>query len=144
MITVLANGCFDVLHAGHVLHLEAAAKLGDRLIVSLTLDEHVNKGQNRPINDWASRALVLRALRCVADVVPSIDGSEAIMQIRPNVFVKGIDYKDTSVIERVRAACDLVGAKLVFTETPKMSFSDKLSALSSKLCGVGDGDYGVE
>ena len=52
------------------------------------------------------------------------------MQIRPNVFVKGIDYKDTSVIESVRAACALVGAKLMFTETPKMSFSDKLSELS--------------
>ncbi|MCR4297492.1 MAG: adenylyltransferase/cytidyltransferase family protein [Gallionella sp.] len=142
MITVLANGCFDVLHAGHVLHLEAAAKLGDRLVVSLTLDEHVNKGPHRPINDWDSRALVLRALRCVSEVVPSTDGAEAVMTFRPDVAVKGIDYKDTQVIERMRAACALVGAKLVFTETPKMSFSDKLAALLSS--GVGDGDYGVE
>ena len=130
MITVMANGCFDVLHAGHVLHLDAAAKLGDRLVVSLTLDEHVNKGPRRPINDWASRALVLRALRCVSDVVPSVGGVESVKAYRPDIFVKGMDYKGTSIIEPVRAACALVGAKLMFTETPKMSFSDKLAELS--------------
>ena len=144
MITVLANGVFDVLHAGHVMHLEAAAKLGDRLVVALTLDGHVNKGPYRPINDWASRALVLRALRCVSDVVPSTDGAEAVMTFRPDVAVKGIDYKNTPVIERMRAACAFVGAKLVFTDTPKMSFSDKLYALLPRPRGVGDGDYGVE
>ena len=130
MKTVMANGCFDVLHAGHVLHLEAAAKLGDRLVVSLTLDECVNKGPHRPINDWASRALVLRALRCVSDVVPSTGGVEAVATYHPDIFVKGADYKGTSVIEPVRAACAIIGTKLVFTDTPKMSFSDKLSELS--------------
>ncbi len=132
---------FDVLHAGHVLHLEAAAKLGDRLVVSLTLDEHVNKGPHRPFNDWVSRALVLRALRCVSEVVPSTDGAKAVITFRPDVFVKGIDYKDTTTIESVRAACALVGAKLVFTDTPKMSFNDKLSAL---LSAPRDGTYGAE
>ena len=144
MITVLANGVFDVLHAGHVMHLEAAAKLGDRLVVALTLDGHVNKGPNRPINDWESRALVLRALRCVSDVIPSTDGVEVIAEFRPDIFVKGIDYKDASVIGPVGAACAFVGAKLVFTDTPKMSFSEKLSALLPRPRGVGDGDYGVE
>ena len=139
MIIVLANGCFDVLHAGHVLHLEAAAKLGDRLVVSLTLDEHVNKGPRRPFNDWESRALVLRALRCVSEVVPSIGGVESVMAYRPDIFVKGKDYKGASVIEPVRAACALVGAKLVFTETPKTSFSDKLSALRYMPREVGEG-----
>ena len=144
MITVMANGCFDVVHAGHVMHLEAAAKLGDRLVVSLTLDEHVNKGPYRPINDWASRALVLRALRCVSEVVPSIDGAASVLIYRPDIAVKGVDYKDTDVIERMRAACIVVGARLAFTETPKMSFNDKLSALLSKSLCVGAGDYGVE
>lgn len=121
MITVLANGCFDVLHVGHVKHLEAAKKLGDTLIVSLTLDEHVNKGPGLPIHTWEERAELLRGLRCVDEVVPSVDDCAAIRVIRPNVFVKGIDYEDSPLLDAAKAACDEVGAVLVVTQTPKWS-----------------------
>jgi rfaE bifunctional protein nucleotidyltransferase chain/domain len=121
MITVLANGCFDVLHVGHLKHLEAAKKLGDTLIVSLTLDEHVNKGPGLPIHTWEERAELLRGLRCVDEVVPSVDDCAAIRVIRPNVFVKGIDYEDSPLLDAAKAACDEVGAILVVTQTPKWS-----------------------
>ncbi|MCB0780526.1 MAG: adenylyltransferase/cytidyltransferase family protein, partial [Flavobacteriales bacterium] len=69
---VFTNGCFDILHRGHVEYLEEAAALGDRLIVGLNSDASVRrqgKGDDRPFNDQDSRALVLAALRCVDAVV---------------------------------------------------------------------------
>jgi len=121
MTVVLANGVFDVLHIGHLKHLEAAKRLGNKLIVSLTVDEHVNKGPGLPIHTWAQRAELLRGLRCVDDVVPSVDDCAAIRTIRPNVFVKGIDYEDSPLLDAARHACDEVGAVLVVTNTPKWS-----------------------
>ena len=122
---VLANGCFDILHAGHVAHLEQARAMGDKLIVSLTLDECVNKGPHRPINKWEARASVLRQLRCVDGVIPTSGAVEAIELVRPDIFVKGIDYSGGDCFtENVVQACERVGARLVFTNTPKQSASE--------------------
>jgi len=120
VITVLANGCFDVLHIGHLWHLREARGLGDRLVVSLTLDACVNKGPGLPINPWAHRAEMLLALRCVDDVVPTTSCYAAIRAVRPQVFVKGIDYID-SLRDEARIACREVGAALHFTSAPKLS-----------------------
>lgn len=121
MKRILANGCFDVLHVGHLKHLEAAKRLGTTLIVALTLDEHVNKGPGLPVHTWEQRAELLRGLRCVDDVVPCVDDCAAIRAIRPDVFVKGIDYADSPCLDAARQACDEVGAVLCVTHTPKWS-----------------------
>ena len=121
MITVLALGCFDILHIGHLKHLEAAKRLGDRLVIALTVDEHVNKGPGLPIHTWEHRAELLRGLRCVDEVVPSYGDCAAIRAIRPDVFVKGIDYVNSPLLDEAKQACEEVGAVLVVTQTPKWS-----------------------
>ena len=91
MITVLAHGCFDVLHVGHVRHLQAARQLGDRLIVSVTADEFVNKGPDRPVFTATQRVECLRALRCVDEALVAYSQTAAatIREIRPTIYAKG-------------------------------------------------------
>lgn len=129
MSTVMANGCFDVLHVGHVQHLEAARKMGNWLVVALTLDEHVNKGPGLPLSTWDQRAEVLRSLRCVDEVVPSISDVEAIHAVKPDIFVKGIDYEDSPLLDAAREACQEVGALLVITQTQKWSSRSIISKM---------------
>ncbi len=93
---VMTNGCFDILHAGHVSYLQAAANLGDRLIVAVNADESVTrlKGPGRPVNNVARRMAVLAGLGAVDFVVPfSNDTPQALIaQVLPDVLVKGGDY----------------------------------------------------
>lgn len=124
MKIVLANGCFDVLHVGHLWHLRAALEMGDELWVALTLDAYVNKGPGRPVNTWKHRAELLRELRCVSKVVPSISAPQAIRALRPDVFVKGIDYDGNPRLDEDRIACEEVGAELRLTTTPKRGSGD--------------------
>lgn len=125
MKIVLVNGCFDVLHAGHVAHLKQARAMGDRLIVSLTLDHAVNKGPGRPVNHWGDRAATLRELRSVDGIVPTENAVYAILRVRPDIFVKGIDYAaGDKFTEDIAAACKEVGAELRYTDTPKMSATE--------------------
>lgn len=127
---VLANGCFDVLHRGHVDHLIQARSFGGYLIVSLTEDAHVNKGPLRPLNTWEDRATVLRALRCVDEVIPTKSAVDAIRQVKPNIFVKGIDYNSGNCFtEDIYSICNEMRIKIVYTDTPKRSFSDVLTRL---------------
>ena len=93
---VFTNGCFDILHVGHVRYLGAARALGDCLVVGLNSDTSVRrlKGPERPVNEEADRAEVLDALRAV-DYVTIFDeptAAELIEIIRPDVYVKGGDY----------------------------------------------------
>lgn len=94
---VFTNGCFDLLHAGHVAYLEEARKLGDRLIVAVNADASVSrlKGPSRPINPLARRMRVLAGLQSVDWVVPFEEDTpaEIVAQLVPNVLVKGGDYK---------------------------------------------------
>ena len=122
----MANGCFDLLHPGHIEHLRAARAMGEHLIVSLTLDEYVGKGPGRPIYTWDERAALLRELRCVDVVWPTKNAVDAILLCRPDIFVKGIDYVDGGWTEDVIAACKEVGAELAFTSTPKRSASEAI------------------
>ena len=93
---VFTNGCFDILHSGHVTCLEQARSLGDILIVGVNTDESIRqlKGDKRPVNTLADRLTVLAALGCVSYVVPFGDLSPRalIRQIRPDVYTKGGDY----------------------------------------------------
>ncbi|PRZ02659.1 rfaE bifunctional protein kinase chain/domain/rfaE bifunctional protein nucleotidyltransferase chain/domain [Isoptericola sp. CG 20/1183] len=93
---VATGGCFDILHAGHVATLEAAARLGDHLVVLLNGDDSVRrlKGEGRPVVGAADRARVLSALDCVADVVvfDEDDPTTVLDRLRPDVWAKGGDY----------------------------------------------------
>jgi D-beta-D-heptose 7-phosphate kinase / D-beta-D-heptose 1-phosphate adenosyltransferase len=99
---VFTNGCFDVLHPGHVALIEHAARLGDFLVVALNTDESVRrlKGPTRPINMLEDRARVLGALRGVGAVVAFDEPTpiELIKAIRPEVLVKGADYRVDQVV----------------------------------------------
>ncbi|MCY3840276.1 MAG: bifunctional D-glycero-beta-D-manno-heptose-7-phosphate kinase/D-glycero-beta-D-manno-heptose 1-phosphate adenylyltransferase HldE [Gammaproteobacteria bacterium] len=99
---VFTNGCFDILHAGHVGYLDEARQLGDRLIVAVNDDDSVRrlKGEGRPVNKLAQRVRVLEGLAAVDWVVPfSEDTPEALLeQIRPDVLVKGGDYASDEVV----------------------------------------------
>jgi D-beta-D-heptose 7-phosphate kinase/D-beta-D-heptose 1-phosphate adenosyltransferase len=94
---VMTNGCFDILHAGHIQYLNEAAALGDILVVAVNDDASVMrlKGKGRPINDLSSRIHLLRALRCVDYVLsfPEDTPERLIKEIRPDILVKGGDYE---------------------------------------------------
>jgi len=100
----LANGCFDLLHVGHVRYLHGAKKLGGRLIVAINSDESVRalKGEGRPLMPAEERAEILAALADVDAVVifPELDVRALIREIRPDVQAKGTDYTPDSVPER--------------------------------------------
>jgi rfaE bifunctional protein nucleotidyltransferase chain/domain len=100
----LTNGCFDLLHVGHVRYLRAARQLGGRLVVAVNSDESVRalKGEGRPLMPASERAEILASLADVDAVVifPESDVRALIRQIRPDVHAKGTDYTVESVPER--------------------------------------------
>jgi len=100
--TVFTNGCFDLLHPGHVTYLEQARALGDRLIVGLNNDQSVRllKGAQRPINPEMVRARMLSALRAVDAVVLFSQQTplELITLLKPDVLVKGGDYREQDIV----------------------------------------------
>jgi D-glycero-beta-D-manno-heptose 1-phosphate adenylyltransferase len=117
----LANGCFDLLHVGHVRYLHAAKHLGGRLIVAINSDESVRalKGEGRPLIPAEERAEILAALSDVDAVVifPEHDVRALIREIRPDVQAKGTDYTAESVPERdVVVAC---GGRVEIVGDPK-------------------------
>jgi D-sedoheptulose 7-phosphate isomerase len=102
MITVFTNGCFDLLHPGHIDLLEQARALGDRLIVGLNSDRSVRalKGPSRPFMPEAERAAMLRALRCVDEVIvfDELTPARLIDQLQPDVLVKGGDWPIEQIV----------------------------------------------
>lgn len=99
---VFTNGCFDVLHVGHVRYLRAARNLGDVLVIGLNTDASVRalKGEGRPVHALEDRAEVLAALPFVTAIVPFAETSvdRLIRKVRPDVLVKGGDYKVSQVV----------------------------------------------
>jgi rfaE bifunctional protein nucleotidyltransferase chain/domain len=117
----LANGCFDLLHVGHVRYLHAAKQLGGRLIVAINSDASVRalKGEGRPLMPAEERAEILSALGDVDAVVifPEQDVRALLREIRPNVHAKGTDYTRDTVPEReVVAEC---GGRVEIVGDPK-------------------------
>jgi len=100
---VFTNGVFDILHLGHVQYLEEAKKFGDVLILGLNSDSSVKKlkGPSRPINRWEYRALILSGLESVDYIVKMEDDTpiQLIQKIKPDIHVKGGDYKNKSIPE---------------------------------------------
>ena len=123
---VLCHGCFDMLHIGHIRHLEEAAELGDELVVSVTADDDVNKGHGRPHFTLADRMHALASLRCVDRVVSctGADASAVIRELKPAFFVKGSDYNKDTVLET--EAVRAIGGEVYFTRSAKAASSSHL------------------
>jgi rfaE bifunctional protein nucleotidyltransferase chain/domain len=103
-LVVLANGCFDMLHVGHVRYLQAARELGDLLVVAINSDSSVRtlKGPGRPILPVEDRVALVSALECVNYVVvfEETDVGNVIGTLKPNIHAKGTDYTEETVPER--------------------------------------------
>ena len=101
---IMTNGCFDIIHSGHVHILSEAKKMGDVLIVAMNSDESVvkNKGNNRPINNEIERAFVLSSLTMVDHIIIFNDTTpeSLICTILPDVLVKGADYENKKIAGR--------------------------------------------
>jgi rfaE bifunctional protein nucleotidyltransferase chain/domain len=113
---VLTNGCFDILHAGHVDYLERARALGDALVVAVNSDRSVSelKGPTRPVNSEQDRARILSALRAVDFVVvfDSLRATEVIRALRPDLYAKGGDYTPESLNPEELAALHEAGTDI--------------------------------
>lgn len=113
---VLTNGCFDLLHTGHVRYLEQARALGDALLVAVNSDRSVRelKGPDRPVNGESDRAEVLAALRCV-DHVTVFDEKRVtgvIRALRPAIYAKGGDYTPETLDPDERKALSEAGVEI--------------------------------
>jgi D-glycero-beta-D-manno-heptose 1-phosphate adenylyltransferase len=113
---VVTNGCFDLLHVGHVRYLQAARKLGDALAVGLNGDESTRalKGKGRPLNKEQDRAEVLAALSSVdyVAIFPEVRATRFLETVRPAVYVKGGDYTAETLDAQERAALEKSGAQI--------------------------------
>ncbi len=131
---VFTNGCFDILHKGHVTYLAKAADKGSKLIVALNTDRSVKaqgKGEDRPINPEDARLLVLASLECI-DAVILFDSDTPILEIealKPDILVKGADYdpkeKDASSKKYI------VGSKEVLEYGGKVDVVDLVEGFST-------------
>lgn len=135
---VFTNGCFDILHRGHVEYLEQARAHGDLLIVGLNTDDSVRrlKGATRPIVPQEDRATILAALRCVDHVIYFAEDTPAnlIAQVQPDVLVKGADYQINEIVghEQVQAS----GGEVVrIPLTPGRATRDVIATIVERLGG---------
>jgi D-glycero-beta-D-manno-heptose 1-phosphate adenylyltransferase len=128
MKIVLANGCFDVLHVGHVRYLIAAKALGDLLIVGINSDEQTRrlKGEDRPLLPQEQRAEIIAALEAVDFVTifdePTVE--RLLLELKPDIHAKGTDYTEETVPER-----DVVrsfGGRVAITGDPKNHSSSEM------------------
>src|SRR5882762_9228380 len=133
-IVVQAHGTFDLLHIGHVRHLEAARALGDVLVVTLTADRFVNKGPGRPVFGEAMRAEMLANLQYVDWVAINSDPDavSAIDLLQPDVYVKGKDYQNpegdvTGKIVAERKAVESHGGRVHFTDEVVFSSTELIN-----------------
>ncbi len=113
---VATNGCFDLLHFGHVSYLQRARKLGDLLVVGLNGDRSVRqlKGAGRPLVTEQQRAKVIAALECVDAVVifPEKRAHRFLGTVQPDIYVKGGDYRPETLEARERAVFTAIGSKI--------------------------------
>jgi rfaE bifunctional protein nucleotidyltransferase chain/domain len=132
-VVVFTNGCFDILHAGHVRYLQAARELGDCLVVGLNSDSSVRrlKGAERPINSEEDRAEVISALAAV-DYVVIFDEPTAealVREMRPDIYVKGGDYRVEQLPEAKLVAA-YGGKTVLIPEVPGRSTTNLIRKLT--------------
>ncbi|WP_072137565.1 D-glycero-beta-D-manno-heptose 1-phosphate adenylyltransferase [Sporomusa ovata] len=131
-VVVFTNGCFDLLHSGHVRYLAAARRLGDCLIVGLNSDKSISrlKGMTRPINGQEDRAEVLSALAAVDYVVIFDDHTAAglVAAIKPDIYVKGGDYRIEDIPE-AQAVSSYGGKMVLIPPVPGRSSSNIINKI---------------
>jgi rfaE bifunctional protein nucleotidyltransferase chain/domain len=114
---VVTNGCFDILHLGHVSYLEAARNLGDALLIGITGDDSVRqlKGANRPVNSESDRAAVLAALESVNGVCIFAEktATRFLAAAQPDIYVKGGDYTLETLNQEERRTVEQGGGKIL-------------------------------
>lgn len=134
-VVVTTNGCFDVLHLGHLRYLQAARKLGDCLVVAINSDTSVTqlKGQNRPLVPEDERAEMLAGLACVDYVVifPELTPVDLLSELKPNIHVKGGDYKIEQLIERDTVEAN-GGKVIVGLNVPGKSTTDLIEVICER------------
>lgn len=134
---VFTNGCFDILHVGHVRYLQAAKELGEQLVVGLNSDQSVReiKGPGRPINNEADRAEVLAALASVDHVIVFGDPrvTRLVGELRPHIYAKGGDYTIDTLDPEELGALRQVGAEIrILPLVPGKSTTALLRAIQEK------------
>ena len=130
---VLCHGCFDLMHPGHIKYFQAARKMGDVLIVTLTPDIYVDKGPGRPVFNQNLRAESIAALSCVNYVAinkwPTAE--ETIRVLRPDIYVKGQEFENledkTGKIQKEYEVLKEIGAKIGFTHEIVFSSTELLN-----------------
>ena len=132
---VATNGCFDLLHVGHIRYLNAARALGDALIVGINGDQSVRelKGAGRPVNSENDRAEVVAALGCVdlVTIFPEMRATRFLELAAPDIYVKGGDYNQETLNAEERQVLQKIGAKIdIVPFEPGYSTSDLLKRLS--------------
>ncbi|MBN2071313.1 MAG: adenylyltransferase/cytidyltransferase family protein [Candidatus Krumholzibacteriota bacterium] len=130
MRIVLANGCFDILHAGHIRYLEEAAREGEIMVVAINDDASARKlkGAGRPVVPDVERAEILAALRCVDYILifPGLTADLVIRELRPDVHAKGTDYMIDDVPELESSIS--VGCRTIITGDRKSRSSSEIIA----------------
>jgi D-glycero-beta-D-manno-heptose 1-phosphate adenylyltransferase len=134
---VVTNGCFDLLHLGHVTYLETARGFGDRLLVGLNSDASVRelKGPDRPVNGEADRAAVLAALESVSAVCLFTDKTALrfLTAVQPDIYVKGGDYTLATINQDERRTVEQGGGKIVILPVVPSKSTTALLAKLAKL-----------
>jgi rfaE bifunctional protein nucleotidyltransferase chain/domain len=129
----LCHGCFDPLHVGHVMHFHAASKLAEKLVVTITADEYIAKGKNRPFIRQKGRLYMVSQLKmvdlCAINLWPT--AKETIKHVKPDYFVKGADYKingnnSKNFLEEEKCI-NSIGGKLVYTDEISYSSTELIS-----------------
>jgi rfaE bifunctional protein nucleotidyltransferase chain/domain len=136
-VIALCHGCFDILHMGHVRHFESAKAMSDILVVTVTQDQFINKGPNRPVFPQSERAEVLAGLNVIDWVAINNWESavETIRLVRPNLFIKGEEYEtraaqiNPNFIEEAKVVSE-VGGEIAFTRD---KFTSSSTAAFKKL-----------
>jgi len=129
---VLCHGCFDLMHPGHIKHFQAAKKMGDVLVVTVTPDKFVDKGAGRPVFNENIRAESIAALECVDFVAINKwpDPVKTIKLLQPDIYVKGQEYeRDKEKIAELQKdlrAVEEAGAKMAFTHEKVYSSTELL------------------
>ena len=130
----MLHGVFDVIHFGHILYFKEAKKKVQKLIVSVTADQYVNKGPEKPIFTLKKRMEVLRSIKYIDSVIESNypTAVENIKKFKPNLYIKGKDYKKTAndlskniLLEKKEV--EKYGGKLIFTESALYSSSSVIN-----------------
>jgi len=129
---VLCHGCFDLMHPGHIKYFQAAKKMGDILVVTVTPDIYVDKGPGRPVFNQALRAESIAALACVNYVAVNIwpTAEETLRVLKPHVYVKGQEFENledkTGKIQKEYEVLKEIGAQMAFTREVVFSSTELL------------------